>query len=267
MEMIRFSLKNLRKLVAVVVLILAFGSVTMAQSDANGGLFNGMLSVGAKVGFNVSQFEQPSSIFGLNAGAFGRYELLDFLQVQLEVLYSQQGGGRENYFRDYDDLFNYNGFNVEGKQVYNRSVRFHLVETPLVARLTLPELKESFVTPRLLLGGSFGYAFAAYETRDEQLFFDASSTNLGEINPNSIVFSNQRENVGGDYDQKQFGAIGGIALDFNSETKPFFIEFRYRYGLNQLSNQEYTVLNNGPNGGQVNASTFSINFGMSILNF
>lgn len=262
-----------RALRVMVIPVLAFtGTDLWAQEDvtttsdpASTGGGSLSFTVGAKAGFNLNQFEQPGSIFGLNAGAFARYEVLDFLQVQLEALYSQQGGGREGYFREYADFFVFNGFNVRGKEVYNRSIRFHLVDVPVIARLTLPELKGSFVTPRLIVGGAYGFSFATYEHRDEILLYDSNIPDVGEVDANAIVFSNQRENVGADYIPHQFGAIVGIALDFNTPSKQFFLEFRYRQGLNQLGEQEFSVLNNGPSGGRVRTSTFSINFGMSIL--
>ncbi|MCZ8215076.1 MAG: hypothetical protein O9262_02505, partial [Cyclobacteriaceae bacterium] len=58
------------------------------------------ISVGAKVGANLNQFNQPGTIFGFTGGAFMKYKALPFLDVSAELLYNQQGGARQNYQRD-----------------------------------------------------------------------------------------------------------------------------------------------------------------------
>lgn len=211
----------------------------------------GEIRAGAKLGANFNQFNQPGTSIGVMAGAFGNYEVLDYLKVQLEVLYMQQGGARINNTRDLGDI----GGNISSISYYNRYVVFNNVEVPLLIKATLPDFKGEAVTPYLLLGGAYGFNAGAIEYHDRLYVF----TN-GDIVP----ISNLSENVGANYSQHQFGIIGGIGMDFNLGEKTFTTEIRYRKGVNEISNIDYSIIGQAE---KIYTSSLSINFGLSIFNF
>src|SRR6218665_1327901 len=151
------------------------------------------IETGAKIGVNLNQFNQPGTVFGFNGGVFGRYTITPFAKARVELLYMQQGGARQNYTRDY----NFTEGNVDGITYSNRFVTFHNVEIPVLAELTLPELADGEIAPRLLLGGAYGITLGAFETHDKTYIFDDDAT------PRMMV-SDRRENVGSNYKKNQF---------------------------------------------------------------
>lgn len=220
------------------------------------------IETGAKLGVNLNQFNQPGTVFGFNGGVFGRYTLTPFAKARVELLYMQQGGARQNYYRDYS----YMDGNVQGINYTNRFVTFHNLEIPVLAELTLPELADGAIVPRLLVGGAYGITLGAFETHEKTYYFD------DDVTPRVMV-SDKRENVGSNYKRNQFGLIAGMAIDFKVGERTFTTEIRYRRNLNQLNLIRFGTpdLNGLPGTigqeGDLYTSTLSINFGMTIFNF
>jgi len=216
---------------------------------------------GAKVGVNFNQFSQPLTTVGGSAGGFVRYQVSDFLQVQGELIYSLEGGGRMDYSRN----FNLNpgsgsgsGSSFDGPidfvQYVNRSILLHVVEVPISARFTLPELNGGAIVPRLIVGVSYSYNFAAIEDNDKLFNFVDGTRGL---------VSNTTENVSGDYFQHNFSVHAGIAIDFNlADAKVFTMEFKYRRGFSNL-NQVETIITELTD--KLYSSGFSINFSYVIF--
>ena len=224
---------------------------TYAQ-DVGGNTSRGGLAIGAKMGVNFNQFSQPGTSIGGSAGGFARYQVLDFLDVQGELIYSLQGGGRMDFNRDmyyggYDGPISYINY-------VNRNIYLHNIEVPVSARLTLPELNNGPIVPRLILGGSYAFNIAAFETNDKIIYFTDGT---------SSIVSNTSENVRGDYFPHNFSAHAGIALDFVvANGNVFTMEFKYRQGFNNL-NGVSTIITELTE--RLHSSSFSINFSYRIF--
>ena len=238
-------------------LFAAFGFTNSLAQDTGGGLMGGDLTIGAKVGANFNQFSQPGTTIGGSLGGYARYGFLEFLEVQAELMYSLNGGGRREYTRDLSSLPAGSGSNnqfIDNILYINRSILLHTVELPISARLGLPELNNGTIVPKLILGGSYSFNFAAFENNDAIFNF---------ANGSSSLVSNLNENVRGDYFSHAYSAHAGIALDFNLEnSKVFTMEFRYRKGLNNINKVKTTIAELTD---KLYSSGFSINFSYRIL--
>lgn len=237
----------LSRLIAFSLVITCLTISAFAQDD---GATTIGIRAGLKVGANFNQFNQPGTTIGFNGGIFAAYSPINALELQLEVLYMQQGGAREAYFQD---LSNLDG-TVVGINYFNRYVTFHNLEVPVIVRATLPSLSGETITPRLLIGFAYGFALGAMEYNDKH-YFDKN----GQVTP----VSNQRTNVGANYEQHQFGIIAGFAVDYTLGGKIFTTEVRYRRGINELNLINYSILEHS---GQLYSSTLSINFAISLFN-
>ncbi len=213
---------------------------------------NAQLSIGALTGVNLNQFTMPGSTLGINAGAFGSYKLTPFLSTRLELLYSQQGGGRQNYSLPLDESFS---GTVAQLNYINPYVYLHTVQVPVLVDLTLPEFEDAAVRPQLLLGGSYSYMFAADELHTAQyIFTDGTFANIPYL----------RENVGANYVASQLSLMAGMGMVFKSEKRSFAFDIRYRQGITQLNNVRQTL---SYQDGRLFSSTLSFNFSVTIFNF
>jgi Outer membrane protein beta-barrel domain len=233
------------KLLLMVAVFAAMSSAVHAQ-----------ISVGAVTGVNLNQFTMPGTTIGLNVGAYGAYKITPFLSGRLEITYSQEGGGRQDYSIPLNDprLANIAG-NLSEVNLINPYVYFHNLNVPLMAELTLPEFAEQSVKPKLLLGGSFAYMFSANELHTKQYIF------------NDNTFSNipyLREDVGSNYAAAQFSILAGLGFDFKTDKRNFAFDIRYRQGMTQLNDVKASFSNID---GRLFSSTLSFNFSMSIFNF
>jgi Outer membrane protein beta-barrel domain len=220
------------------------------------------IAVGAKVGANINQFNQPGTIFGFTGGAFVKYKPISFLDVRAEVLYNQQGGARQDYERDYTSF----GGNVSYIYYTNRSVVLHNLEIPILVELSHPSFSDDIISPRLVLGAAYGMNLSAFEQHDKVYFFTNSTVPFANT-------SDETENVGSNYTQNQWGMIAGFAIDFTSGDQTCTFEVRYRKGLNQLNNLNYAVpdLNGLPGTvgqeGDLYTSSLTISFAMTLFKF
>ncbi|MGK7393444.1 MAG: outer membrane beta-barrel protein [Candidatus Cyclobacteriaceae bacterium M3_2C_046] len=223
-----------RRILATGFLVAYFAAVPLLaqDDDSGGGSGSGFpLKYGPKVGGTFNQFQQPGAMLGVAIGGFANYELLDFMAVQLELMYMQQGGGREAYLRDYTAI----GGPVNSVVFLNRYVKFHNIEVPLMFKFTLPDHKEGELVPNLLVGVSYGFALAAFEHHDKLYYFGEDAV------VDEAMRSNELENVGSNYEQHQFGFNVGFSLDVKlNDGKVFTPEIRYRGGLNDVN-----LINNG----------------------
>ena len=223
-----------------------------------------MITLGAKIGASLNQFSQPGTAVGLNLGAFGKYHLLDFLDVRLELLYSTQGGGRSDYTR-YSDTGLFGSFGsvsssstgsvgVASITSVNPYITFNTIEIPLLAELGLPEFKDLNIQPKLLLGGSYSGVMSAIEHRTTRYNFNDGT---------AVDVAYSRETVKDNYKTAQWSLIAGMGMNYNLGKRVFHMDIRYRQGLTQLNNQKYT----GAAGGKLYSSSLIFNFGMTLFNF
>jgi hypothetical protein len=212
--------------------------------------------IGAQTGVNLNQFTMPGSTIGINAGAFGSYKFLPFLSARLEIMYSQEGGARQNYnFRlsgsGQPDL----NANIASLNYINPYVYIHNIQVPLMVELTLPEFDQASLAPKLLLGGSYSYMISANEMHTKQYnFTNATFANIPYLT----------EVVTADYVASQISILAGLGIDIKGEKRNFSFDIRYRQGLTQLNNIKESFSNKD---GRLFSSTLSFNFSMSIFKF
>lgn len=213
------------------------------------------ITVGATTGVNFNSFGQPGITVGGNVGAFGRYQVLDFLEAQAELKYSLIGGGRHDMVRTFDFS---QGQEVELSSIeyLNRSAYFHSLEIPLSVRLGLPELVDSSISPKFIAGFSYAYIFNAVEQRDALYYF---------TNDTEVLFSNVEENIGSDIRASNLSYIVGFAIDFTLDNSNVFTtEFRYQRGINNLNSVAIADPRVTEN---LYSQTFNINFAYQIFTF
>jgi hypothetical protein len=234
---------------------------------------NAQFVVGAKLGANMNQFTQPGTTVGLNAGVYGAYTVVPALTIRFEPHYSQEGGARPNYSRDYSQISD----NIASVHFVNPSVRFHNVQIPLFLELTLPEFSEETIKPKLMLGGSYGIMINATEVHTKRYEFidDGGDTSSPPVDdPVAIDVAYQKENVTDNYARNQWSVWAGIGLEFEAGERSFSFDVRYRQGLNNLNLLRYSSPGNSSGtlgvpgtGGELFSSSLSFNLSMSLFNF
>ena len=217
------------------------------------------LVIGAKAGASWNQFSQPGSMMAGSAGAFVRFRLLPFLQIQGDVLYDISGGGRAELWRDLSLFTDRSGSTlfdgpVSSLTYQNREVYIHSVKVPLTVRLGIPELIEAPIQPRFVVGGSYSYILMATEVRDQYFRFDDGSR---------VILSDRKENVSSDYFDYNISIHGGFELDFNlTNDEVFTVGFIYSQGITDLNNIQFGQPENIE---RLRTRSFSINFSYSIF--
>jgi Outer membrane protein beta-barrel domain len=217
---------------------------------------NAQISIGAQTGVNLNQFTMPGSTIGVNVGAFGTYKFLPFLTAKLEINYSQEGGGRQNYFLPLNDprLADIAG-NISQLNYINPYVYIHNLQVPLLVELSLPEFAEASVMPKLILGGSYSYMLSANELHTKQFIFQ---------NGTFADVPYLKEDVTSNYVASQFSLIAGMGIQFKGEKRDFSFDIRYRQGITQLNNVTESL---SYKDGRLFSSTLSFNFSMTIFKF
>jgi hypothetical protein len=224
------------------------------------------IAVGAKAGVNLNQFSQPGTTVGVNAGIYGSYRINPFLRVKLEPQYSQEGGGRPDYTREYSQISD----NISSIDFVNPSVRFHNVQIPLLFEFTLPELSDQTVVPVLMIGGSYAFALSTMEQHTKRYVF---SENSSSYDSPRLDVSYQRENVIDNYSRNQWSLWFGMGMQFKTGERTFQFDVRYRQGLNNLNQLRFASPGNGVDigvpgtGGNLRSTSVSLNFSMSLFNF
>lgn len=189
------------------------------------------------------------SVLGFNAGGYAKYQVLSFLTARAELLYFQQGGTIENYYALYPS-------------VQHKSVKLtqHTLQIPIVAELGVPGMEENNIQPKLMLGGYYGFTMSSWES------FDKVSTSQYET-----VTEKSGANVSSSFVYNQAGFLVGIGADMKMGDKELSFEFRYNQNLNIINDNSaaLTHLNSTLNNyqGDLRASTFSFNVGMTLFNF
>ena len=258
MRILRITSHALAVVIASALVFTGPGSLAQSDAPAAGGT-PGAILVGARAGVNFNQFQQPGTAIAGHLGAFGRYGLTDFLEVQADLLYSVEGGGRRDYTPDIipSDVDRFNGDgSLSSLDYINRSVYLQNVQLAVSARLTLPDLNSGAMVPRFIVGGSYSYNLAAFERRD--LFFHFNDGR-------EVILSNRTENVGGDFFNHNLSVHGGFAMDYSLENgNVFTMEFRYSHGL---TNQVETEVGQAVLIEDLRTNTFSINFSYTLYQF
>jgi hypothetical protein len=202
------------------------------------------LRYGAKVGANLNQFSQTGMVTDFNIGAVASYQITSLIGVQAELGYMGIGGGLADRIVDYSNIEG----TVSSITYQSRSLGVKNVELPVMAKIMIPT-GGSTVSPKFLVGVSYGFSVASFENRDNYYNFNDGSTGF---------FSNSTENVTSSIQKHQFAVHGGFGLEYDlGNGKTFYQEVRYRYGLDNIN-----IYSGIPGtGGKIIPSTLSLNFG------
>ncbi len=215
------------------------------------------IAVGAKGGINFNSFRKSETfrnhfdaIPGFNLGAYGKYPVLPFLTARAEVLYFQQGGNLYDY-RMAAELYH-----------SDAKIKFHNVEIPLLAELSLPSLSEDPLQPKLLLGGFYSYSIYTRE----------SYTSIITVSGYPTLTGDGYRNSQSQYYRSQAGLIAGLAAEMKVFNYPVSLEFRYQYNLNTQNKPgtqyDYDLKNTtGRWGNDLKLHTLSINIGVTLFYF
>ena len=214
------------------------------------------ISIGAKVGANFTSlgdftfYNSERSSIKYNVGGYAEYNVTSFLDARAEILYFQEGGNLNDYY-------------VYEPYVLRKDVKLtsHNLQIPIIAQLSLPSLKEKKISPKLMLGGYYSYAFQFRERytkviRIPGLPFSESETAL---------------DVSSQYNQSNFGYLIGIGANLKLFGKELNVDFRYTRPLNNLnadpgllSDQILDVVDSN---NKLYSGTFSINAGLNLFKF
>lgn len=212
------------------------------------------VTVGGKGGINFNSFignKRYDVVPGFNVGGFAKYQVLDFLNVRAELLYSQQGG----------NLLDYEVLAPELRHSQAKLI-FHNVQLPVIAELGLPSLKDERLQPKLLLGGYYSYAVSVRER----------FVNVVNVKGYPTIEYKGSSNVSEDYYRGQYGVLLGLAAEVDIFGLPVALEFRYQQGLNSvnrpLSRDKYNVKNTITEwGDDLDIATLSFNVAVTLAQF
>lgn len=233
------------KKLPIKVLILIFSGFllmshgTFAQ-DTTEGTYDDPLRFGARIGLVSSAFaidyeNVTDTKHGLLVGGFISYKLLDWLRLQGEILYQQQGAA--NIERP-PSQFNPN-------EVTYSNIIMHNLEIPVTAQLTPTGLVGDVFEPYLGLGIAYGYNFQTYSVNKTIFTADDGTESKGSSWSNVSEF----------YQVNDLGALLSLGVNMKTESMMYTVEYRYRLGLTNINN---TSSNNALDYLTTNLTTLSL---------
>jgi hypothetical protein len=238
------------KLLILTFLVVTGGAKAQDFDDAGSDYGQGSLRYGAKLGATFNQMNFSGMFIGFSGGGFISYGATEFMDIQGEVLYMQQGASRS------DIIIFYNGVEsvLESIRWFNRSIVIHTVQVPVMVAFKFPDANAGAVVPKLYLGGAYAYNFGAFETRDEdQIFLDGTRA----------IILGRTENVGSRYKEHTVDVLGGIGIDFQyANDKVFTFDVRYQFSVMDINNNNFELYPEG--GGGLYKNTLSISFGTTF---
>jgi hypothetical protein len=236
------------KLLVLTLLLFTGGLKAQDFDDTSDGYGQGDLRYGAKLGATLNQMNFSGLFIGFSGGGFISYGLADFVDVQGELLYTQQGASRSDVIVVYDGIES----TLDNVRWFNRSINMQTVQVPITFAFKFPDANAGTVVPKIFIGASYAYMFGAFETRDEeQTYLDGTRA----------IILGRTENVGSRFKASQVNAIGGMGLDFKyAEDKVFTFDVRYQFSVIDINNNTFELYQ----GGSLGANTLSIMFGTTF---
>jgi len=222
-------------------LLFLFTLSNNAYSQQKGGLSFGVKGGLALGNFSTQNHIQVGSIqYGMQAVGFVNYSILDYLDVSLEVLYSNTGASNisPEYFYASENA-------ILTDQIVNTSIITHQVSIPLLISYVFNTTEGIY--PRVYIGGDIGF----------NLKSNSLNTSKTSFNGNDI-FVNKYESMGTRMSSKDFGAIIGTAISFGKDNISYTIDARYRLGLSNINESTSSYINS-----ELTRDVFSIMFGVA----
>lgn len=227
------------KPILTAILIVVFANFASAQDDGSGG-FSG----GAKVLVNANTFQKTSAAMGYGVGAYANLELLGFLTIRGEALYVSYASGLDSYVNE-----NPEGSVIDKISYDNVNLRFHSLEFPVLAQITLPFMES--LKPKVFVGGSYSYNFGVFEMSDNTFY----TTNINGVQVTN-EYTNSSENVSSSYLPYNTSIIGGLQVSFDDIT----VDLRYQQGIPNLNTSNITN-----SLGDMKSRTLSLSIGYKLF--
>lgn len=214
--------KNGLTLFLVGFFLMSFGA--FAQ-DTTEGVYDDPLRFGFRIGATSSAFaidyeNVTDQKKGITVGGVISYKFLDWLRVQGEILYQQQGAA--NIEREPSVV-------APNARTYSNIIQ-HNLEIPVTAQLTPTGLTGNTLEPYLAGGIAYGYNFQTYSV-NKTVFESESGQEFG---------GSSWSNVSEFYQVNDVGALIGLGLNMITENILYTVEARYRMGLTNIKNTSST---------------------------
>jgi opacity protein-like surface antigen len=214
----------MRKKIILVTLILATSLFTQAQ-----------LYLGAKVGLNLANVSAsfPATAFnkkiGLNGGATVKFNFINTLGVQMDLLYSQMGSNSKKVEKMDDGAGGVVTTTTETTYdlSYLQIPIFANWEIPINSEKVVPyRYSENIVSIHLYGGGYFGYALANNaSTSVKNYTVDVDKNATTEVIPKVSGAIKK-------FNKMDFGLALGTGVSFNlSKVGKLTLDFRYLMGM------------------------------------
>lgn len=237
------------------------GRFAQAQdSDVSTSAMSSELSYGPKIGLTSSGFYEgflggrrhTGSVTGVAVGGFASYQLLDMLSVSAELMYMQQGGTRVELKESL----------VDGSLITTTgNVKLHNIEFPVLLKVGTPNPVMG-IRPHLLLGPSVGFNIAAIQSQDITYFVEQFNETLTGVESFARTGSGS-ENVRSEYRSLQYGLNMGVGAAIPLEGRTFFVDARYRYGINAINNG-YDPNDLLRNANDMRSNTYMLSVGLTL---
>jgi len=197
---------------------------------------------GLKVGGNSSNFsglpDRTERQLGFSAGVYASYKLNARVEIQVEVLYMQQGG---TYLSN-------DSMPLANSVKSTNNITLHNIEIPLLLKYSLP-IGKSDIKPQFLIGPALGINFQATDYVVSNIVFNSGRE----------AIANYPELVNSEYANYQWGAYFGFSQTFKVSSYYMTVDLRYRLGINPVIDLA-NFYNPGQNLVTSRTNTLSLNF-------
>ncbi|OJJ17131.1 hypothetical protein BKI52_30945 [marine bacterium AO1-C] len=228
------------------------------------------LSFGGKIGLAVSNFtnEQPhtGSRVGYQLGGFVKYNVLPMLDVELDVLYQQQGGTKlsiENMPPGLNTLIT--------RRTTTHNYALHYIDIPVLARLDVSQLLgwDMEFKPKVIAGPALGILMRGYDRYDRTM--ELSSASFPTVNDPILgsvplrVTSTDQEDVTGNFERLNFGiymGIGGeVPIGLNMT---LMLDLTYRLGISPADTEDANRFNIVSSADDIRTNVISFTIGVGF---
>jgi len=188
-------------------------------------------SFGAKAGlasgtFSTKHFVDVSSSHnGYQAGIFMNYSILNYLDISLEVMYSNSGAANlsPEYFYAAENI-------IQTNKIINTSVVSNQISIPLLLSYVFSESPHG-VFPRIYAGGDISFNLKSNSLNTYKASFNGTD-----------IYPTKYESMGSRMAKKDFGAIIGTAISIGDGPVIYTLDARYRIGLTDINETKSTFI-------------------------
>ena len=203
----------------------------------------GELSYGAKLGASFSGFTHYKNVFtdyktGFTMGAVATYNPINVVGVGIELNYLQQGASEVSPRYAYI---------IIPDNVSVSDITIHTLNIPVIASFN--PLVDNIITPRVYGGIALDVHMGA-KTKNLTIVDGVYSSTLSY------------DNVGGAFSTTNISPLAGIEFDMDAGGFTYFIDLRYKVGLQNIS--AFGTLNTSQYLWDYSVNTFTASFGVKL---